>query len=122
MSRVLFSGRCDRAHIGHVATIVRLAKMFDSVLVVLLDYEGQHRLPTYRVQTLRACVPDNVEVITNTTHFGQMAGAEWASYGCDVYAGGNEEVNRHMIELGVPVLWMPRSFDYAASDEYKGKK
>jgi glycerol-3-phosphate cytidylyltransferase-like family protein len=117
MTRVCFSGRTDRPHCGHIATIVKLSKMFDDVHVPVLEYDGQKYPVQYRVEVLSACVPENVKVFPNTTHFKDMTRSEWDRYGCDVYAGANPEVNEHMISLGVPVLWMPRSFHYAASHE-----
>jgi hypothetical protein len=96
---------------------VRLSKLFDEVFVVVLDYDGREYPVEYCINVLAACVPDNAVVIPNHTHFKDMTRSEWDRYGCDVYAGGNPEVNEHMISLGVPVLWIPRSFHYAASHD-----
>ncbi|MBD3293847.1 MAG: adenylyltransferase/cytidyltransferase family protein [Armatimonadia bacterium] len=121
MSRVLFSGRFDRPHCGHVATIVKLSKEFDQVVVVVLRYDGEHYPSHYRKDVLDWCVPDNVLLMINDTHFAEITREEWETFGCDVYAGGNEEVNEHMRLIGVPVYHVDRSFGYAASDEYKGQ-
>ena len=123
--RVLFSGRFDDAHLGHWATILKLSKLFDSVLVVVLDYPERQKTAKYvqRVfETLRILsgIPeDSIQITTNKTHFAQLSKAEWLRFECDVYAGGNEQVNDHMTDLGIQVYNAERSFDYSARDYRK---
>ena len=123
--KICFSGRFDRPHCGHIATINKLRKMGD-VVVVVLDYPEARYPIEYRVSVLKQCCWDSdaVSFLTSKTHFANISLEEFKKVTedgifrpCDVYAGGNEEVNEHMKSIGVPVLWVPRSFDYAASEE-----
>ena len=126
--RALFSGRFDSAHLGHWATILKLCKIFDSVLVVILDYEGREYPASYirRVyETLAALSVISLRELdfrVNTTHFAEISKSEWQVFGCDIYAGSNETVNEHMTTLGVPVYDTGRSFDFSARNYKKEAK
>ena len=127
---VLFSGRFDPPHPGHIATIVKLAKMFDEVIVPVLDHEGQSMTVEERVKILEACLPEDVTVWSNKQHFGRITKEELDTEVCqhgnwgghlknafDIYSSGNEQCCEHMKSLGYPVLYMPRSFHYSGTEE-----
>ena len=118
--KVLFSGRFDDSHNGHWGTILQLHNLFSSVLVVILDSPGRKHTAQYiqrifqTLQFLSHISPQSLTIITNETHFAKLTKPEWDAFDCDVYAGGNQEVNDHMTSLGVPVYEQPRSFDFSA--------
>ena len=118
--KALFSGRFDPDHSGHWTTILKLLKIFDSVLVVVLDYP-ERRFPAVETKyhfdsmAVLSDIPQSrLKIIINKTHFAKLSIKEWNSYGCDVYAGGNPDVNLHMIGLGVTVYEQERSTKMSA--------
>ena len=129
MATVLFSGRFDPPHCGHVATIMKLSEMFEKVVVPVLDHEGQSMPVDDRVEILDACTAKNVVVFSNNTHYARISRDEiedeW--YGSfpdggddeeyDIYASGNEECIENMKKLGYAVLYIPRSFNYSGTEE-----
>ena len=123
MATVLFSGRFDPPHPGHIATIMKLSKMFDRVVVPVLDHEGQSMPVDDRVDILEACTAKNVDVFSNKDHYARVTKPEIITFCEDmdcffsVYASGNEECIAHMKELGYPVLYIPRSFHYSGTEE-----
>lgn len=121
MNTVLFSGRFDRPHIGHIATLGRLGAHCDKVIVVVLDYPGQFYAPQYRRQMLDnilSMMQGEYEVVCYPIHFGEISAAvmrrEWSF---DVYGTGNHQVLMHMAEIGVPTVYVERSYDYSATDD-----
>lgn len=117
---VLFSGRFDRPHCGHIATIQHLGVMFKRVIVVVLDYPTQ-RFPVEFRQTVLETILSNSRgnylVIVNTENFETIAAEDAAMYDFDVYASGNPKCVQHMMELGYEVYVTARSWDYEASKE-----
>jgi cytidyltransferase-like protein len=117
--RVLFSGRFDPDHKGHWTTILKLLRVFDKVLVVILDYP-ERRFPaleskrSFETQAILSGFFDRVQVVINKTHFAKITIEEWESYHCQVYAGGNPEVNDHIGSLGIPVYEQERSGNISA--------
>jgi hypothetical protein len=122
---VVFSGRFDRPHIGHVAAIVSLGQVFNRVLVPVLDYPEQHYPVAYRHQVLQDILsvidPVKYQVTVNRTHFGMLTKEEWNTYHADWYASGNWQVLAHVETLGVRVLYVGRKWGYASSDEYRAR-
>ena len=124
--RVLFSGRFDEPHWGHWATILKLCSIFDSVLVVVLKYENRAHPEKYvqrvfeTMQALSRIPKEKLKICTNATHFGELTKGEWITYECDIYAGGNQEVNDHITSLGIPVYDAERSFEFSARNYKKG--
>lgn len=118
--RVLFSGRFDPIHAGHWASVLKLLKIFGEVRVVILDYKGR-KMPANKIlrdfTTLRLLSdidPRYLQITINNTHFAKMTLKEWEEFNSDVYAGGNDEVNNHMSDLGIPVYEQERSLGYSA--------
>jgi cytidyltransferase-like protein len=120
MNTVLFSGRFDRCHCGHIATIQGLSKKFDCVIVVVLDYPEQKFPVEYRKEVLDTILFNsrgNYKVIVNKENYERISkeGAEQIKF--DVYASGNEKCIEHMGSLGYKTMFVPRSWDYEASRE-----
>lgn len=119
--KVLFSGRFDEPHPGHWMTILKLLMVFNDVVVVILDYPERTRTAKQVKRDFESMavlsgeeVFSHLLVLINTTHFAKLTREEWDAYGCDVYAGGNIDVNNHMTDIGVPVYEQERSSDYSA--------
>jgi cytidyltransferase-like protein len=114
--RVIFSGRFDPPHPGHIAQIIRLCRKFEDVVVVTLDYEGRTFPINYVDRVFVECLEKYpVEFLYNTTHFGEITKEELDVYRGDIYAGGNLKVLRHIESLGMKVTYIERAFDYEAS-------
>lgn len=117
---VLFSGRFDRPHCGHVATIQRLGSMFTKVLIVILDYPGQRYPVEYRRKVLETVLQQSYghyNVVVNADSFETISAAAVRQFEFDVYASGNPKCVQHMMELGYDVYATRRSWDYEASKE-----
>jgi len=116
--RVLFSGRFDPPHPGHIASVLRLLNKPEvrSVTLVILDYPERDYPIVYCEKVFSECLKTHpVEIKVNKTHFGKLTHTEWKSFDCDVYAGGNLKVLRHIEKLGISVTYTERAFDYSAS-------
>ena len=113
--KALFSGRFDPPHPGHIAQILRLNKECEKVLVLVLDYPERYFPIEYVLKVFRECLPDEVEVNTNSTHFGEITREEWSNYQTYVWAGGNLQVLRHLESMNIPVKYVERAFEYSAS-------
>ena len=121
----LFSGRFDCPHLGHLISILRLSKKFNTVIVVILDYP-ERMFPveyarTVLCEALSSCVGD-VEVFTNSTHFGRITRKELNEWEFDVYCAGNMEVLSHIKSLGVPVQYVERAYEYEANNDRFAKE
>ena len=116
MSKVLFSGRFDPFHVGHLRTVQLLARKYD-VLVVVLDYHKQRFPICYRLTAMRETIGTligNVQIECNKTHFGKLHKDEWELWGCDLYAAGNFEVLNHMESIGVRCIYVDRPYQISA--------
>lgn len=119
---VLFSGRFDHVHPGHINTIMRLGQMFDTVVVVVLDYPEQTYPVGERVYILSEILSKaegNYQMIVNKDNFctiteGQLANSELPPF--EIYASGNEKCIENMRKLGYMTIYAPRSFHYSASE------
>lgn len=115
--RVLFSGRFDPPHPGHVISILRLHAKYGHVVVPVLDYKGRAWPASYCKQVFDECfahLKGDIEVLINRTHFGEMTCDELKTYKCGLYASGNMSVIKHIEGLGMPCLYVDRAFNYEA--------
>jgi len=116
----LTSGRYDPLTPGHICSILRIAKRHKKIVVVVLDYP-ERRFPVDYTMTVlhelfERAVAFKLEFVVNDVHFGKISKDELLSYGADVYYGGNHRVLRHIEQLGFPVHYMERAYDYSARD------
>lgn len=114
---VLFSGRFDPPHPGHIVTILRLARKYGTCKVVLLRTGERRFPPSYCLSIFEEVFAGNkkVVVLANDTHFAKITKQEIEDIGCDLYASNNIECLKHVEELGVKTLFTDRSFDYSSS-------
>lgn len=121
MNTILFSGRFDKPHTGHIITIQRLGKVYGKVIVVILDYPKQKFPIQMRHDILKEALENsrgNYEIITNKIHFGELTKEDLKDLPAfDIYGGGNVEVLRHIQNLGVKIKFVPRFPFYSASKE-----
>jgi len=116
---VLFSGRFDPVHPSHICTIIRLAKKFGAVKVVMLNYKERRFPVDYCLQVFQEIFEEiklDVRFDVNTIHFGQITRQELIDFDCDIYAAGNHNVLRHIENLGFPAVYVERAYEYYASD------
>jgi hypothetical protein len=103
-----------------------LGAVFERVVIPVLQYKGEHHPAAGRAEVLSSVlsmVDDKKYCVQiNTTHFALITKAEWLGYEAEWYAAGNWEVLRHMAEIGVNVLYVERSWDYASSKERRNKR
>lgn len=145
---ILFSGRFDKPHCGHVRTIQLLGQRYKKVLVVVLDYPEQTYPACYRKQVLEDILNNskgNYEVVINDKHFGKITVDDLLRFEFDVYGAGNMQVLEHLERLrntapktapeaAVPggdnkqgerhfeIVWVDRPYDYDSGTERLGKK
>jgi len=122
---VLFSGRFDPPHCGHISNILSLGMRYRRVLVVVLNHPEQDFPITYRIEVLKDILSKSkgeYEVSENYIHFSDITIEEFQKYGADVYAAGNMAVIKHMESLGVPCVWVNRAYEYEATNERLAKK
>jgi len=116
---ICFSGRFDPVHPGHIATIIRLTKIYKKVKIVILDYFGRRFPVAAQIAVMDELLEKyNVSIYTNSTHFAQITREEFLEFECQAYAAGNEVVLRHFEEMGIPVHFCERAYNYS-SREYK---
>lgn len=116
MKKILFSGRFDPPHCGHVATIKWLSENWEVLVVVLKSTDRKYPM-AYCVDVLRTTLPREVSVEQYPVHFGLINKDDLLRFGCDVYASGNLSVLRHIEGLGVmDTLYVPRAFDYSSTE------
>lgn len=116
---VLFSGRFDPVSPGHICSIIRLAKRYAKVKVVVLDYPDRRYPVQLSMQVLKEIfreMPLDVAFVSNDIHFGEISKAQLGMFNFDVYAAGNLKVLRHIERLGVSCVYIDRAYPYAASD------
>jgi hypothetical protein len=117
---VLFSGRFDRPHVGHIASILRLGTVYGMVKVVVLDYPERKYCASYAAQMLQEILEQSVgtyEVSINKEHFAKIPKESLDAFGFDVYASGNHECLNHISKMGYSVLYVERAYDYEATDD-----
>lgn len=117
---VLFSGRFDCVHCGHICTIQELGAIFSKVIVVVLDYMDARYSAEYRRQILATILGrsvGNYEVVMNYENYERISVEGAKKIPFDVYASGNPKCIAHMKGLGYRTLEVPRSWHYEASKE-----
>lgn len=121
---ILFSGRFDKPHGGHFLTIKELSKNYKKVLIVVLDYKESYYPLCLRIHLLEKYFEDyeNVETAMNKIHFGKITKEELSQFKFDVYGSGNMDVLKHIELLGIKCVYVPRTFDTAASDDIRQQK
>jgi len=123
MSTILFSGRFDKPHLGHLITIQRLMRQYDMVVVVVLDYPEANYDIDFRMNVLNEALLNSKGsfIITkNETNFGEITDEELEEFPCFQYYGsGNKKVLKHIKSLGgnTIVVYVPRYPGYSASKE-----
>lgn len=112
---VLFSGRFDPPHPGHILQILKLAKKWKKVKVVVLDYP-ERRFPIVYVMSVFQEIIDSesVEFFRNNIHFGEITEEEFKKFECDLYVGGNLTVLRHIEKMGIPCEYLPRALEFSS--------
>lgn len=118
---VLFSGRFNPNHLSHVCSIIRLAKTFKKVIVVILDYDEREWPVVYTKQRFVEIFSEmpslEVDIRVNNKHFGQITKVELEVFQpFDYYAAGNLKVLRHMERIGVPCIFVERAYLDQARD------
>ena len=121
---ILFSGRFDGVHLSHFLTIRDLSREYDKVLVVVLDYPESYYPLSKRMHILETVFDNysNIEIVSNTIHFGEIKEEDLGRFDFDVYGSGNEEVLKHIESLGWPCVYVPRTLETTASDDVKYHK
>lgn len=121
----LISGRFDPPHLGHLITIGRERVIYDRVIVVVLD-DGKQFFPLcYRMDILWEAVHllgGNISVESNRTHFGGITKEELSRWKFDIYGSGNMDVLRHISSLGIACRYIPRAYEYQASNDRLAEK
>jgi len=123
MSTILFPGRFDKPHTGHIITIQRLGSKYDLVIVCVLDYlEARYEL-SMRISILSEALhysKGNYLVISNKKHFARITAKELDELPSFHYFGsGNTDVLMRMGQL-IPessIVNVLRYPGYAASVE-----
>lgn len=117
---MLFSGRFDAPHCGHIKTIQELGGIFFKVIVVVLDYEKARYPVDYRMEVLAKILGRSYgmyEIIANDENFECIKIESAKKFTFDIYASGNTKCVAHMKALGFRTLNTPRSWHYEASKE-----
>lgn len=129
MKIILFSGRFDRPHLGHLVTIARLGQKFDKVIICILDYKNQYYPIADRVKIMRDATQfllGNYQVITNGINFEKITKEEVEAvkekYPFTHYGTGNFQCFNNMKNHGFEVVDVKRYPGYAASDDVKLQK
>lgn len=116
MSMVVFSGRFDPLHPGHIATMMRLSKKYDIVKMVILNHPERSYPASYIKQVCDEIFEGtNVRICINKTHFAELTLEEWNYFGGSVYAAGNLQVLKHIESLGIECIYVDRAYDFSAS-------
>ncbi len=122
MSTVLFTGRFDKPHVGHIINIQRLGQKFDTVIVCVLD-DGKQFYPVKdRMQILIDALENskgNYVVISNKTNFEQISSLRLKSEvpPFDVYASGNWTCVQNIRNMGYKTIDVSRYPGYAAKTD-----
>ena len=120
---VLFSGRFDKPHLGHLITIGRLGQEFRNVIVCVLDYPEQFYPIDERTKTMcdaTKLLRGNYQVITNKTNFERITKDQVKQeilLPFDVYGSGNYQCNLNMRQLGYEIVDVNRYPGYAATND-----
>jgi len=116
---VLFSGRFDPPHIGHLCTIIKLAQKYGVVKVPILDHP-ERRFPVIYCKKMIEDVLNktklDVKFSVNNIHFGRITKEEIDKYKpFDLYISGNLAVLRHVETIGIPCEYVDTAYQFKAS-------
>ncbi len=112
--KILFSGRFDPPHPGHIAQIMRLEEK-GRVVVVILDYPERDYPIAYVIEIFKEILKKhNVEIKANNDHFGEITREQLDKFDCDLYAAGNLKVLKHIENIGFPVIYCERAYQYSS--------
>jgi len=113
---ILFSGRFDPVHVGHICSMRRLLNRYKWLEIVILDHPKRRFPAFYSKQIIEEVLAGfRINVRINTTHFSEITLKELKSYKSDLYAAGNMEVLKHISSLGFPCIWVDRAYHFQAS-------
>lgn len=123
---ILFSGRFDKFHAGHILTIVELGARYEKVIVCILDYPKQFypikERCAFITRLLDKC-KGNYEIITNNVNFEGITKKDLKTLPhFDVYGSGNTICYLTMNGLGYEVEAVKRTPGYAASSDRQYQK
>ena len=123
---ILFSGRFDKFHAGHIMTIAELGAEYDKVIVCVLDYPEQFYPIKERYDFITNMLDKckgNYEVVINSVNFENITREDVETLpNFDVYGTGNTICYLCMSALGYIVLLVPRTRGYAASTDRQYQK
>lgn len=123
---ILFSGRYDPPHLGHLLTFQRLATEYDKVIICILDYPRQFKPIRERLKTIEVALGGCIgsfEVIVNSVNLEHATQEDMDTLPAfDCVGTGNQGVYFNMVKLGIPVVEIKRTPGYNASDSRKFQK
>jgi nicotinamide mononucleotide adenylyltransferase len=125
----IFSGRFSPPHLGHLHTILNIAKIYGRVLVVILDYPDREVCSADEARDIfngifDAMFPETtrstIQVIINDIHFATIGFAQYDTLlrnnglclNHSIYLSGNQEVLENMKREGIKHRYFPRTDDY----------
>jgi nicotinamide mononucleotide adenylyltransferase len=125
----IFSGRFDPPHLGHLHTILNIAKVYGRVLVVILDYPDREVCSADEARDIfneifDAMFPDTtrstIQVVINDIHFAAISFAEYDTLlrnngiclNHSIYLSGNTEVLENMKKVGIRCRYFARTDEY----------
>lgn len=117
----LFPGRFQPPHIGHVLTIMRIYKEYEKIVVAVMDNPCKPRCmePRKAKEILEAVFRyvSNIEVIGPVKAFTLRKSLEEFRDlpKFDVIVSGNKSANEYDRELGLNVIYTPRTPYYEGS-------
>jgi len=133
---VIFSGRFDPPHLGHVLTILKLCERFGRVIVPVLNYKEREFCNVLEAKSIFDgffdiispvnSISSRPEIVINSVHFGEVTKEYYENLlklykvlpeRC-VYMSGNEFVLEHITKLGFRTERAARSMDHI----YEGTK
>lgn len=114
--KVIFPCKLDPLHLGHVVQIKKLLRMYDEVILDVLDYGGRVMSPTQATFTLHEVLTKNeVKRIHLRTHkISYLVSTENLSKEVDIYTGNNA-LFKKLKEEGFKVYKMERYGNYRSS-------
>lgn len=130
----IFSGRFDPPHLGHLHTILNIAKVYGRVLVVILDYPDREVCSADEARDIfnsifDAMLPETtrstIQVVINDIHFASITFTQYdlllrnngLCLNHSIYLSGNPEVLANMKKEGIKNRYFARTDDYIYTGE-----